>query len=175
MNHQFGSWTLIVNRDHDRGSLFICLLTYTTIIGKTAIVFYCCSLHLSKFCPSWERDPSHVSLSEVSTFPPVNRFFWGVFFSLLLLRVKYRGCCTFMPSEADCDLWLWVKQIKLDSLRFVRVLTLQLYRMHFYVQTKHSIHFIHSPHALTFSHLVTHLFLIDKFLFFARPLQSAGV
>ena len=32
--------------------------------------------HLLHFCPSWERDPSHVALSEVSTFfLPVKRVF----------------------------------------------------------------------------------------------------
>ena len=36
--------------------------------------------------------PSHVSLSEASTFPPIKRFFLVVF-SWLLLRVKERGCC----------------------------------------------------------------------------------
>ena len=32
-------------------------------------------LWLFPICPSWERDPSHAALSEVSTFYPVKRVF----------------------------------------------------------------------------------------------------
>ena len=72
--------------------------------------------HLLHFCPSWERDPSHVALSEVSTFfLPVKRFFSS--FSLLLLRVKGRGCHTLLkPYETNCGLWIWAIQIKFDWL-----------------------------------------------------------
>ena len=73
--------------------------------------------HLLHFCPSWERDPSHVALSEVSTFfLPVKRFFFSSF-SLLLLRVKGRGCHTLLkPYETNCGLWIWAIQIKFDWL-----------------------------------------------------------
>ena len=73
--------------------------------------------HLLHFCPSWERDPSHVALSEVSTFfLPVKRFFFCSF-SLLLLRVKGRGCHTLLkPYETNCGLWIWAIQIKFDWL-----------------------------------------------------------
>ena len=71
------------------------------------VLFY--RWHLLHYCPSWERDPSHVALSEVSTFfLPVKRFFSS--FSFLLLRVKGRGCHTL------CDLWIWAVQIKFDWL-----------------------------------------------------------
>ena len=58
------------------------------------------------FCPSWERDPSHVALSEVSMSvrPPL---------FLLLLRVKDRGCHTLLtPMSQICDLGIWAIQIK---------------------------------------------------------------
>ena len=70
-------------------------------------VFY--TWHLLHFCPSWERDPSHVALSEVSTyFYPVKRVFSS--FSSLLLRVKDRGCHTLLkPYEMNviCEYGLY--------------------------------------------------------------------
>ena len=76
--------------------------------------------HLLHLCPSWERDPSHVALSEVSTFfLPVKRVFFCSF-SLLLLRVKGRGCHTLLkPYETNCGLWIWAIQIKFDWLNLI--------------------------------------------------------
>ena len=77
------------------------------------------SFTLDIYCTSvrpWERDPSHVALSEVSTFfLPVKRVFSS--FSLLLLRVKGRGCHTLLkPYETNCGLWILAIQIKFDWL-----------------------------------------------------------
>ena len=58
------------------------------------------------FCPSWERDPSHVALSEVSihSFLQLKIFFSS--FSLLLLRVNGRGCHNLLkPYETNCCYW----------------------------------------------------------------------
>ena len=59
---------------------------------------------------------SHVALSEVSMFSStVSSFFSS--FSLLLLRVKGRGCHTLLkPYETNCELWIWALQIKFDWL-----------------------------------------------------------
>ena len=82
------------------------------------LIMFSYTWHLLHFCPSWERDPSHVALSEVSTFfLPVKGFFSS--FSLLLLRVKGRGCHTLLkPYETNCDLWIWAIQIKFDLIWF---------------------------------------------------------
>ena len=88
-----------------------------TILFETFIwIMVLYTWHLLHFCPSWERDPSHVALSEVSTFfLPVKRVFSS--FSLLLLRVKGRGCHTLLkPYETNCGLWIWAIQIKFDWL-----------------------------------------------------------
>ena len=66
------------------------------------ICWWSSPLHLLHFCPSWERDPSHVALSEVTTLRD-------------LLRVKGIGCHTLLkPYETNCDLWIWAIQTKYD-------------------------------------------------------------
>ena len=69
--------------------------------------------HLLHFCPSWERDPSHVALwGFYFLFTLLKGFFCS--FSFLLLRAKGRGCHTLLkPYETNCDLWIWARWILL--------------------------------------------------------------
>ena len=125
-------WLLTIDYDYNKtASYTIFLLRYSTIIDNNPSIHWPSIMlqnvysnhlsdvlhytwHLLHFCPSWERDPSHVALSEVSTFfLPVKRVFSS--FSLLLLRVKGRGCHTLLkPYETNCD--IWAIQIKFDWL-----------------------------------------------------------
>ena len=60
------------------------------------------------FCPSWERDPSHVALSEVSMFfLPCYKGFLVVFpYSCWGLRAE--DVTLLKPYETNFDLWIWV-------------------------------------------------------------------
>ena len=85
------SWTILFNKT---AWYPICLLTYSTITdnissinllsimlqtvssNQCCIYSYCVDVlhyawHLLHFCPSWEKDPSHVALSEVPMFFPL--------------------------------------------------------------------------------------------------------
>ena len=87
-DHVGGSWDYDYNKT---ASYIIFLLRYSTITDNNPSIHWpsvmlqsvysnqCCKYpyladvllytgHLLHFCPSWERDPSHVVLSEVSTF-----------------------------------------------------------------------------------------------------------
>ena len=57
--------------------------------------------------------PSFVIM--IGNFTLLKGFFCS--FSLLLLRVKGRGCHTLLkPYETNCGLWIWAIQIKFDWL-----------------------------------------------------------
>ena len=72
--------------------------------------------HLLHFCPSWERDPSHVALWGFYVLFTLLKGFFSTF-TLLLLRVKDRGCHTLLkPYETNCDLWIWAIQIQFVCL-----------------------------------------------------------
>ena len=115
-------WLLTIDYDYNRTAWYaIFLLRYSTITDNNPSIHWPSVMlqtvysnqfckypylsdvlhytwHLLYFCPSWERDPSHV-------------VFLGCF-SLLLLRVKGRGCHTLLkPYETNCDFWIWAIQI----------------------------------------------------------------
>ena len=71
---------------------------------------YCTSVHPGRGIPHmW------LSLRFLLSFYLLKGFFSS--FSLLLLRVKDRGCHTLLkPYETNCDLWIWAIQIQFDWL-----------------------------------------------------------
>ena len=85
------------------------LLKHLSWICSTLDI-YCTSVRPGRGIPHmW------LSLRFLRSFYPVKRVFCS--FSLLLLRVKGRGCHTMLkPYETNCDLWIWAIQIKFDWL-----------------------------------------------------------
>ena len=94
------------------------IIDFTT--SSDCVVLFCNTWHLLHFCPSWERDPSHVALSEVSTllsfplpqctrisiylhiWPPVK----ACFIPRLHNSNSYISNCA-SPSNEKChELWL---------------------------------------------------------------------
>ena len=78
---------------------------------------YCTSVRPGRGIPHmW------LSLRFLLSFYLLKGFFSS--FSLLLLRVKGRGCHTLLkPYETNCGLWIWAIQIKfdlIDSLKYIR-------------------------------------------------------
>ena len=71
---------------------------------------YCTSVRPGRGIPHmW------LSLRFLLSFYLLKGFFSS--FSLLLLRVKVRGCHTLLkPYETNCGLWIWAIQIKFDWL-----------------------------------------------------------
>ena len=71
---------------------------------------YCTSVRPGRGIPHmW------LSLRFLLSFYLLKGFFCS--FSLLLLRVKDRGCHTLLkPDETNCGLWIWAIQIKFDWL-----------------------------------------------------------
>ena len=76
---------------------------------------YCTSVRPGRGIPHmW------LSLRFLLSFYLLKGFFSS--FSLLLLRVKGRGCHTLLkPCETNCGLWMWAIQIKFDWLIEMRV------------------------------------------------------
>ena len=85
------------------------LLKHLSWICSTLDI-YCTSVRPGRGIPHmW------LSLRFLRSFYPVKSVFCS--FSLLLLRVKGRGCHTMLkPYETNCDLWIWAIQIKFDWL-----------------------------------------------------------
>ena len=75
-----------------------------------ALDIYCTSVHPGRGIPHmW------LSLRFLLSFYLLKGFFSS--FSLLLLRVKGRGCHTLLkPCETNCGLWIWAIQIQFDWL-----------------------------------------------------------
>ena len=90
---------------------FIAAKTLILIMFSFTLDIYCTFVHPGRGIPHmW------LSLRFLLSFYPVKRFFFSSF-SLLLLRVKGRGCHTLLkPYETNCDLWIWAIQIKFDWL-----------------------------------------------------------
>ena len=87
----------------------LCHKPFVIINTDSSVLHY--TWHLLHYCQSWERDPSHVALTEVSTFSPVKFLFF------FLTLVKGRGYHTLSkPYGTTCDLWTWALQIKSDWL-----------------------------------------------------------
>ena len=90
---------------------------------QTPLSCWCSSLHLTSIALSVHpgRGIPHMwlSLRFLLSFYPVKRFFFSSF-SLLLLRVKGRGCHPLLkPYETNCDLWIWAIQIKWYSMLYL--------------------------------------------------------
>ena len=87
---------------------FIAAKTLILMMFSFTLDIYCTSVHPGRGIP-----PMWLSLRFLLSFYPV--FFCS--FSLLLLRVKGRGCHTLLkPYKTNCGLWIWAIQIKFDWL-----------------------------------------------------------
>ena len=112
-----------VSQQHNKGNK--CSLGHTQHESK----------HTKSFCQCPCRTPATYTLDIYCTSLRPGRgiltcgSLWGFYFlftllkgffssfSLLLLRVKGRGCHTLLkPDETNCDLWIWAIQIKFDWL-----------------------------------------------------------
>ena len=84
--------------------------TFILMMFSFTLDIYCTSVRPGRGIPHmW------LSLRFLRSFYPVKSGFSS--FSLLLLRVKGRGCHTLLkPYETNCDLWIWAIQIKFDWL-----------------------------------------------------------
>ena len=80
------------------------------MFGDVTLDIYCTSVRPGRGIPHmW------LSLRFLLSFYLLKGFFSS--FSLLLLRVKGRGCHTLLkPYETNCGLWIWAIQIKFDWL-----------------------------------------------------------
>ena len=91
--------------DREKLSILIILIMFSFTLD-----IYCTSVRPGRGIPHmW------LSLRFLLSFYLLKGFFSS--FSLLLLRVKGRGCHTLLkPYETNCGLWIWAIQIKLDWL-----------------------------------------------------------
>ena len=92
---------------------------FTPINAAKTLILIMFSFTLDIYCTSVRpgRGIPHMwlSLRFLLSFYLLKGFFFS--FSLLLLRVKGRGCHTlFKPYETNCGLWIWAIQIKFDWL-----------------------------------------------------------
>ena len=92
---------------------------FTSINAAKTLILIMFSFTLDIYCTSVRpgRGIPHMwlSLRFLLSFYLLKGFFSS--FSLLLLRVKGRGCHTLLkPYETNCDLWIWAIQIQFDWL-----------------------------------------------------------
>ena len=92
---------------------------FTPINAAKTLILMMFSFTLDIYCTSVRpgRGIPHMwlSLRFLLSFYLLKGFFSS--FSLLLLRVKGRGCHTLLkPYETNCGLWIWAIQIKFDWL-----------------------------------------------------------
>ena len=100
---------------------------FTLINAAKTLIFLMFSFTRGIYCTSVRpgRGIPHMwlSLRFLLSFYLLKGFFSS--FSLLLLRVKGRGCHTLLkPYETNCDLWIWAIQIKFDWLIDMHVMSM---------------------------------------------------